>query len=171
VLLLGEILAKIGLREQMSVSWLPSYGPEMRSGSAHCHVCLSSERIGSPMVDHPDVLVVMNEISLRKFAAQVTPGGVILYNRDALPEDFSAPPGVTVVCLPASDMADKLGATKAANMVMLGALTELTELLPLESTLATLEKAIRNKALLDVDRKAIEAGREFAAQEALVAGR
>ena len=171
VLLLGEILAKIGLREGMNVSWLPSYGPEMRSGSAHCHVCLSDERIGSPMVDHPDVLVAMNEISLRKFAPQVAPGGRILYNRDSAPADFTSSSGVEFICLPASDIADRLGATKAANMVMLGALTELTELLPLESTTATLAKAIRNKALLEVDRKAIEAGREFIGKEVLVTGR
>jgi 2-oxoisovalerate ferredoxin oxidoreductase beta subunit len=168
VLLLGEILAKIGMRERMNVSWLPSYGPEMRSGSAHCHVCISSERVGSPMVDHPDVLVAMNEISLRKFAPLVASGGTILYNCDTLPADFSAPQA-RVICLPASDIADKLGATKAANMVMLGALSGLTDLLPLGTVHATLEKSIRNKALLEVDRKAIAAGREFVAQEARVA--
>ena len=71
VLLLGQLLAEMGMREGLEVSWLPSYGPEMRSGSAHCHVCLSQERIGSPLVSHPDVLIAMNEVSLRKFAAQV----------------------------------------------------------------------------------------------------
>ncbi len=168
VLLLGEVLAKIGMRERMNVSWLPSYGPEMRSGSAHCHVCISNERIGSPMVDHPDVLVAMNEISLRKFAPQVASGGTILYNRESLPADFAAPQA-NVICLPASDIADKLGAAKAANMVMLGALTGLTDLLPLETVNTTLEKAIRNKALLEVDRKAILAGHDFVTQQALVA--
>lgn len=170
VLLLGEIIAKIGMRVGMNVSWLPSYGPEMRSGSAHCHVCLSPERIGSPMVDHPDVLIAMNELSLRKFASHVAEGGTILYNRDVLPADFSAPQA-HLVCLPASDLADKLGAAKAANMVMLGALAELTGMLPPAATAATLEKAIRNKALLEVDKQAIEAGREFIGREVLVAGR
>jgi 2-oxoisovalerate ferredoxin oxidoreductase beta subunit len=170
VLLLGEIIAKIGMRVGMNVSWLPSYGPEMRSGSANCHVCLSDERIGSPMVDHPDVLVAMNEISLRKFASHVLKGGTILYNREAVPAGFSAPQA-HVLCLPASDLADKLGAAKAANMIMLGALAELTGMLPLDSITATLEKAIRNKALLEVDKKAIETGREFVEREALVAGR
>ena len=81
VLLLGQLLTEMGMREGLEVSWLPSYGPEMRSGSAHCHVCLSKERVGSPLISHPDALVAMNEISLRKFAAQVKSGGLILYNQ------------------------------------------------------------------------------------------
>ena len=74
VLLMGQLLAEMGLREQMEVSWLPSYGPEMRSGSAHCHVTLSHERIGTPLISRPEVLVAMNELSLRKFAASVSLG-------------------------------------------------------------------------------------------------
>ena len=116
----------MGMREGLEVSWLPSYGPEMRSGSAHCHVCLSKERIGSPLVSHPDVLVAMNEFSLRKFAHEVASGGIILYNGASLPADFSAPE-VQVVAIPASEIADKLGSTKAANIVMMGALLEETE--------------------------------------------
>src|SRR5207237_10403972 len=88
VLLLGQLLSERGMQEGLEVSWLPSYGPEMRSGSAHCHVCLSTERIGAPLVSHPDVLVAMNEISLRKFAPQVEAGGLITYNRDSLPAAF-----------------------------------------------------------------------------------
>ena len=75
VLLLGQLLAETGMREGLEVSWLPSYGPEMRSGSAHCYVGLSKERIGTPLTDHPDVLIAMNELSLRKFVSQVPPGG------------------------------------------------------------------------------------------------
>jgi Pyruvate/2-oxoacid:ferredoxin oxidoreductase gamma subunit len=90
VLLLGQLLAEMGMREGLEVSWLPSYGPEMRAGSAHCHVCLAKDRIGSPL-SHPDALIAMNEISLRKFARQVEPGGLILYNRDRLPADFVVP--------------------------------------------------------------------------------
>ena len=71
------------MREHMEVSWLPSYGPEMRSGSAHCHVTLSHERIGSPVITQPEVLVAMNEPSLRKFGSTVKTGGVILYNGHA----------------------------------------------------------------------------------------
>jgi 2-oxoisovalerate ferredoxin oxidoreductase beta subunit len=78
VLLLGQLLAEMGMREGLEVSWLPSYGPEMRSGSAHCHVCLSKDRIGSPVLSRPEILIAMSEISLRKFAPQIAPGGTIL---------------------------------------------------------------------------------------------
>src|ERR1039457_4141201 len=126
VLLLGQLLIEMGMREALEVSWLPSYGPEMRSGSAHCHVCLSKERIGSPLVSHSDVLVAMNEYSLRKFAPEVVSAGLILYNGTSLPNDFSAP-GVQAVAIPAAEIADKLGSAKAANIVMMGALLEETE--------------------------------------------
>lgn len=160
VLLLGQLLTEMGMREGLEVSWLPSYGPEMRSGSAHCHVTLSKERIGSPLISHPDVLVAMNEISLRKFASQVTPGGLILYNRDRLPEDFSLPQA-RVICIPASEMADKLGSTKATNIVMMGALLEETECLFPETAFDVLREKIKRVEMLEVNRKALAAGRDF----------
>ena len=144
----------------MEVSWLPSYGPEMRSGSAHCHITLSHDRIGSPLISQPEVLVAMNELSLRKFASTVPSGGLILYNRDSLPEDFKAPQA-RVVCVPASEMADKLGSAKVANVVMLGALLEETECLPTESAITVLEEMVKNPKLLELDRQALAAGRDY----------
>jgi 2-oxoisovalerate ferredoxin oxidoreductase beta subunit len=160
VLLLGQLLTEMGMREGLEVSWLPSYGPEMRSGSAHCHVCLSTERIGSPLVSHPDVLIAMNEISLRKFASQVAPGGLILYNRDRLPQDFALPQA-RVICIPASEMADKLGSTKAANIVLMGALLEETECLAQSTAIDVLREKIKRVEMFDVNRKALDSGREF----------
>jgi 2-oxoisovalerate ferredoxin oxidoreductase beta subunit len=160
VLLLGQLLTEMGMREGLEVSWLPSYGPEMRSGSAHCHVCLSKERIGSPLISHPDVLIAMNEISLRKFASQVAPGGLILYNRENLPSDFSMPQA-RVICLPASEIADKLGSTKVANIVLLGALLEETECLSPETAMGVVETKIRKVNLIEVNRQALAAGRNF----------
>jgi Pyruvate/2-oxoacid:ferredoxin oxidoreductase gamma subunit len=165
VLLLGELLAKTGMHEGLQVSWLPSYGPEMRSGSAHCHVCLSPERIGSPLVEHPDVLIAMNELSLRKFAAQVKPGGLILYNREEPPPGLALH-GARLVCLPASALADELGSAKVANVVMLGALLELTGALPVAAAAAVLGQAVGNRALLEVDYRALEAGRAWVANQA-----
>ncbi|HXZ18624.1 MAG TPA: 2-oxoacid:acceptor oxidoreductase family protein [Candidatus Acidoferrales bacterium] len=159
-LLLGQLLAEMGLREGLEVSWLPSYGPEMRSGSAHCHVCVSKERIGSPLISHPDVLIAMNEISLRKFAPQVGPHGLILYNREKLPENFVAPEA-RVVCVPASEIADKLGSTKAANMVLLGALLEETGCLGADTALRVIEQKVKKVELLKTNREALEAGRQF----------
>lgn len=157
VLLLGQILAEMGMREGREVSWLPSYGPEMRSGSAHCYVCLASERVGSPLAEHPDVLIAMNEISLHKFAKQVGAHGTILYNGAKLPEGFPAQE-VMIYCVPASEIADKLGTTKATNMVLLGALLELTHTLPKESAVTVLQAKVRNRQLLEVDGQAIDAG-------------
>jgi 2-oxoisovalerate ferredoxin oxidoreductase beta subunit len=160
VLLLGQLLTEMGMREGLDVSWLPSYGPEMRSGSAHCHVCLSKERIGSPLISHPDVLIAMNEISLRKFASQVAPGGLILYNRDKLPADF-IPPQARVVCIPAAEMADKLGSMKVTNIVLMGALLEETECLLPETAMGVIETKIKKVELIEVNRQALAAGRNF----------
>jgi len=165
VLLLGQLLTEAGMREGLEVSWLPSYGPEMRSGSAHCHVCFSTERIGSPLISHPDVLIAMNEISLRKFAHQVPANGLILYNRDRLPDDFTSPEA-RVVCIPASEIADKLGSTKATNIVMLGALLEETECLASTTAMSVIEDKVKKVALLEVNRNALVAGRQFIDHEA-----
>ncbi len=160
VLLLGQLLTEMGMREGLEVSWLPSYGPEMRSGSAHCHVCLSKERIGSPLISYADVLIAMNEISLRKFAPSVKPEGLILYNRENLPDDFE-PPKARIVCIPASEIADRLGSAKVANVVMMGALLEETEALSPATAMSVIEKKVRRVELLDTNRKALEAGRQF----------
>ena len=161
VLLLGQLLAEAGMREGLEVSWLPSYGPEMRSGSAHCHVCLSKERIGSPLVSHPDVLIAMNEVSLRKFASAVPEGGLILYNGNAAPADLGPLP-CEVLCVPASSVADKLGSAKVANMVLLGALLERKDCLDPSTALAVIEARTGKTALLDANRKALDEGRKFA---------
>jgi 2-oxoisovalerate ferredoxin oxidoreductase beta subunit len=165
VLLLGQLLIEMGMREELEVSWLPSYGPEMRSGSAHCHVCLSKERIGSPLISHTDVLIAMNEFSLRKFAHEVKSGGIILYNGATLPADFAAP-DVQLVAIPASEIADKLGSTMATNIVMLGALLEETECLAPATALSVLEDKVKKLALLETDRKALTAGRQFIDEQA-----
>ncbi len=165
VLLLGQMMAEMGMREGLEVSWLPSYGPEMRSGSAHCHVCLSHERIGSPLIEHADVLIAMNEISLRKFAPQVPDGGIVLYNRDRLPADFGLP-RARVYCVNASEIADQLGSAKVANVVMLGAMLALTDALPADTAMAVIETSIKNKSLHELNRRALDAGIQAVAQSA-----
>ena len=161
VLLLGQLLAEAGMREGLEVSWLPSYGPEMRSGSAHCHVCLAKERIGSPLVSHPDVLIAMNEISLRKFAGSVRSGGFILYNGNRIPADLGPLPA-RILWIPASDIADKLGSAKVANMVLLGALLEEVGCLDQETARAVIETKTGKSALRVANDEALERGRKFA---------
>ncbi len=166
VLLLGQLIAEMGMREHMEVSWLPSYGPEMRSGSAHCHVTLSHQRIGTPLVTHPEVLVAMNEPSLRKFGATVKPSGVLLYNGRSLPEDLNFN-GVTVACVPANEIANQIGSAKVANVVMMGALLEATDCLPFTTAQAVLSGLVKNPKLAEMNEKALEAGRNYLAQEVL----
>jgi 2-oxoisovalerate ferredoxin oxidoreductase beta subunit len=159
VLVLGQLLTEMGMREGLEVSWLPSYGPEMRSGSAHCHVCLSKDRIGSPVVSHPDVLIAMNEISLRKFAPQVPAEGIVLYNGESLPPDFECP--AHVIPIPAAAIADKLGSVKSANIVLMGALLEETQCLAPATALEAMSAKLHKAALVEINRQALEAGRRF----------
>jgi 2-oxoisovalerate ferredoxin oxidoreductase beta subunit len=167
VLLLGQLIAEMGLHEHMEVSWLPSYGPEMRSGSAHCHVILSHERIGSPLISQPEVLVAMNEPSLRKFGPQVKAGGVILYNERSLPEDLKFE-GVTVDCVPANEIADEIGSPKVANMVMMGAFLEATDCLPFTTAQDVLSGLVKNPKLAEMNERALGAGRDYLDSEILV---
>jgi 2-oxoisovalerate ferredoxin oxidoreductase beta subunit len=164
ILLLGQILAEIGMREGFEVSWLPSYGPEMRSGSANCHVSILPERVGSPLVSRPGALIAMNEPSLKKFGPTVAADGVILYNSDHVPGDYP-PGGARVICIPASGIADGLGSTKVANVVMLGALLEATALLTPTRAMEVLTDKITRPDLLEMDRKALDAGAAFVREE------
>ena len=157
VLLLGEVLAEAGLHAGMEVSWLPSYGPEMRSGTSNCHVRLAREPIDSPLVVHPDVLVAMNEPSLHKFCASVRPGGWIFYNGDTVPKECERE-DVHMLARPFTHVADELGDGRAGNMVILGALLEATRALPQASIDAALETSPR---WLTLDERALARGREL----------
>jgi len=160
VLLLGEVLAEAGLDAGLEVSWLPSYGPEMRSGTSNCHVRLSAEPIDSPLVMKPDVLVAMNEPSLHKFYESVRPGGWVLYNGQALPEGCERS-DVRVLARPFIEIADKLGDKRVGNMVMLGALLECTGTLPQESVDEALRRLVKSAKWLELDEKALGRGREL----------
>ena len=160
VLLLGELLAEAGLDAGLEVSWLPSYGPEMRSGTSNCHVRLSSHTIDSPLVTLPDVLVAMNEPSLRKFDTSVRPGGWVIYNGDAFPEDCMRE-DVHVLALPFTRLAQELGDPRACNMVMLGALLEIADALPQASVDAALRRMVKNPKWVALDERALQRGREL----------
>ena len=160
VLLLGEVLAEAGLDAGLEVSWLPSYGPEMRSGTSNCHVRLSHEPIDSPLVTTPNVLVAMNEPSLKKFDASVRPGGWVIYNGDSFPTEC-AREDVHVLALPFTRLADELGDARAANMIMLGVLLEIAKELPQASIDAALSRLVKNARWYELDERAIERGREL----------
>jgi len=160
VLLLGEMLAEAGLDAGLEVSWLPSYGPEMRSGTSNCHVRLSSRSIDSPLVNAPNILVAMNEPSLRKFDKSVSQGGWVIYNGDEFPADCVRE-GVHVLAAPFMQWADELGDKRATNMVMLGALLEIAGSLPQASVSAALRRLVKNPRWVELDERAMARGREL----------
>jgi 2-oxoisovalerate ferredoxin oxidoreductase beta subunit len=168
VLLLGEVLAEAGLDAGLEVSWLPSYGPEMRSGTSNCHVRLSREPIDSPLVTSPNLLVAMNEPSLRKFVGTVRAGGWILYNGESMPEDCVRR-GVHALALPFTHIADEIGDPRITNMVMLGTLIEIAEAVPQASVDAALRRLVKSARWLALDEKALARGRALVRQLQLAA--
>jgi len=160
VLLLGEVLAEAGLDAGLEVSWLPSYGPEIRSGTSNCHVRLAGQPIDSPLVTEPNVLVAMNEPSLRKFYSSVCSDGWILYNGEALPDDCERK-DVHVLAHPFMHVADELGDARVGNMVMLGALLEIAAVLPEASIDAALRRLVKNPRWVELDERALAQGREL----------
>ena len=164
VLLLGEVLAEAGLASGLQVSWLPSYGPEMRSGTSNCHVRIATRPIASPLVLRPNVLLAMNEPSLRKFLPTVEPHGLVIYNGAACPADCLGP-DVTLIAAPFAQLADGLGGARAANIAMLGALLEAAPV-PFESQVPNvLRKLVRSPKWLEIDLAALARGRQAARQE------
>ncbi len=159
VLMLGQVLAEAGLDAGLHVSWLPSYGPEMRSGTSNCNVRLSSASIDSPIVSKPNILLALNEPSLRKFADSIEQGGHIFYNGTALPEGI-ARDGVHFIVEPFTEIADHVGNARAGNIVMLGALLETTGLLSQQALEGALRRLVKSQRWLDLDHAALAKGRE-----------
>ncbi len=121
LMLAGMLLSEAGMLEGKNVSWIPSYGPEMRGGTANCAVVVSEEPIGSPIVDNPDVVVAMNLPSMDKFEPAIKKGGIMVYNSSLI----KRPPArkdITYIAAPANEIAEALGNEKVANMAMLGAM-------------------------------------------------
>ncbi|MDD3965463.1 MAG: 2-oxoacid:acceptor oxidoreductase family protein [Candidatus Neomarinimicrobiota bacterium] len=161
VLSLGYALANIAMGHAYQVSWLPSYGPEMRGGTANCSVKISDLRVASPIIDNPHTLVAMNKPSLKRFENDVQPGGLILYDSgliDTAPERKD----VQVMGINATEEADALGSTKAANMIMLGAYVKLRGYLSKDYILKALPLIIKNKAFTELNEKAFKRGMELA---------
>ena len=156
-LFLGALLAEAGHLEGRISSWYPEYGPEQRGGTANCGVVLSEDKIGSPCVSEPDVLIAMNQPSLDKFERTVRPGGVIIYNSSLIKRSVERD-DVKAIAVPASEIARELGSGSAANMVLLGALLQETNALSYETVLATLR---REKKASEANLEAILRGREF----------
>ena len=159
VLLLGELLAHAGLAAGLEVSWLPSYGPEMRSGTSNCHVRLRSLPIDSPLVTKPNVLLALNEPSLRKFLPSVAPGGWVFYDGHELPPDCRRS-DLSICTRSFSEIANDLGASRAANVVLLGAMVGATGALSEELVARALDECVLNERWREIDHRALRAGLE-----------
>ncbi len=160
VLSLGNVLAEMGMRHGYQVSWIPSYGPEMRGGTANCSVHITNKPIGSPLVTNPTILIAMNRPSLDRFENDVISGGLIVYDnsiidRQPIRED------VRSIGIPATRLADELGNSKAANMVIIGALISALQFMNIEVVMEALGEILKRKELVELNQRAVLKGVEF----------
>ena len=159
ILFAGKILAYTALVTGKQLSWLPSYGPEMRGGAANCHVIVSDEPVGSPIITVPDVLISMNKPSLDKFEDTVIEGGTILYDKSLIDRDIKRS-DVKISAVEATAIATADGKPNMANMIMLGALLKATGIFTLDEIRAGVEKTVppSKQHLVDVNMEMIEKG-------------
>lgn len=162
ILFTGKVMAYAGLVEGREVSWLPSYGPEMRGGTANCSVTISDEPIGSPLIINPNIFVAMNLPSYDKFIDKVMPGGTVVIDSTLVGAKCERS-DIKVFYVPATKLADEGGFKGLANMIILGKLLKETGFAKYDSVMAGLKKSIppRKANLIDANIKAIEAGMNF----------
>jgi 2-oxoglutarate ferredoxin oxidoreductase subunit gamma len=159
----GQVLAYAAMDADFHVTWIPSYGPEMRGGKARCTVIISDQEIGSPLVRRPSAAIVMNIPSYEAFEPMVKPGGVLVVNQSLIPRR-SERIDIRVVYVPASDLAAEMGNVRVANMICLGALVKALGVLPLEALEAALDNHLveRHRKWLPLNKEALRKGAEFA---------
>ncbi len=163
VMLVGELLAEAGMEENKYVTFLPSYGPEQRGGTANCHVVISDTTIASPIVSKPDAIIVFNLPSLDKFEPTVKENGVIIINKSLVPREVRRN-DVRVLQIDVQSVAEEIGSPKVMNMILLGAYTEIEK----PVSLTTLKKAMsviltgRKASLIELNEKALDRGAEIA---------
>ena len=166
VLFAGQILAFAGMDAGREVTWMPSYGPEMRGGTANCTVIIADDEIGSPLVMNPKAVLAMNLPSLDKYENVVAPGGTLIVN-SSLVNRGVARTDITWLLIPAQEIAEAIGNRRLTNIVMLGALLVKQPILPLEAIAQTLETHLpeRHRRLLPSNFKALQQGAAFARGE------
>jgi 2-oxoglutarate ferredoxin oxidoreductase subunit gamma len=163
ILMIGKLLAHAGMMDGRHVTWLPSYGPEMRGGTANCSVIVSGEVIGAPIVSEATCVIAMNLPSFERFAPLVLPGGLLLSNSSLVPKR-SRPSGVLLHEIPATEIAQRQGSPKVANVVMLGACVALSGAVRKESVVAAIEDVLgkSKRHLLAINLGALEEGMKCA---------
>lgn len=158
---MGKILAYSGLMDDKEVTWMPSYGPEQRGGTANVTVILSDERISSPVLDMYDIVIALNQQSLDKFGPRVKEGGVLIYDTNGI-HNHPTRTDIKIYPIDAMDAALELGNTKAYNMIVMGALLEAMEYkIPVENVVKGLKKSLpeRHHKLIPLNQEAIDKGR------------
>jgi len=169
MMLMGKLLAKVAMNEGMQVTFFPSYGAEVRGGTAHCHVIMSDEPIFSPFIEEADSLIIMNQPSYAKFRPRLRPNGRLLINSSMAEPTDALERASPAVCLPfpATEAANELGNVRVANMFMLGAYTAVWNALPSAAVLSGLEADLsgRKAHLLEVNRRAFRKGAELATMQ------
>lgn len=165
VMFAGQLLAYAAMDAGLEVTWYPSYGPEMRGGTAHCYVVISEQPIGSPVVRNPKVAIVFNRPSYLKYEPEIAPGGLLVVNASLI-EEQSLREDMQAVYVPATEVADSLGDLRLANMVLLGAALAAHPAVTVDQLLAALEAHIpkHRRNLLPLNRQAVEAGMRVALQ-------
>jgi 2-oxoglutarate ferredoxin oxidoreductase subunit gamma len=158
----GQLLTYTGMDEGWHVTWIPSYGPEMRGGTAHCIVILSDDDIGSPIIRQPTICIVMNPPSMDKYETLVKPGGLLVAN-STLIRARATRDDITAVYIPANDLAAELGNVKMANVILLGAMLGTREILSIEGIKRTLDQHIpeRRKHIIEPNKRALDRGIEY----------
>lgn len=159
VMSMGQLIAYAGMLEGKGVSWLPSYGPEQRGGTANCAVVVSDEPVGSPLVTNPSTAIILNNPSFDKFEHRVRPGGLLIIN-SSLVTRVSDRSDIEIIELTATDMAADLGNARVANMILLGAFIELTKVVSSESIIESLKKVLSEEKhhLIEVNKQALNKG-------------
>lgn len=162
VMSMGQLIAYAGMSEGKHVSWLPSYGPEQRGGTANCAVVVSGEPVGSPLVSEPTTAIVLNNPSFDKFEPTVRPGGILIVNASLISKT-SHRTDIRVLSINGTELANGLGNPKVANMILLGAFLEETGILSDNSILEALKKVLspEKHSLLEINRRALELGRSL----------
>jgi 2-oxoglutarate ferredoxin oxidoreductase subunit gamma len=167
VLLAGKLLAHAGMLEGKHVTWFPSYGAEIRGGTANCTVIISSEEIGSPVIQRPSAMLILNEASYKKFEQRIKPGGQLFLNISLVHEQATRT-DIIRIDVKANDIAESLGDIRIANMVMLGAFLKKTSVIKLASVLMALKQVLppRRHSLLPLNEKALQCGADACATPA-----
>ncbi len=163
IVLAGKLLAQTAMRAGLEVTYMPSYGAEVRGGTANCMVILSKEPIACPVVSEPNALVICNKASLSKFAPRLRPGGALIFNSSLIQSVDCAPAGVEVVGVPAEEIAIESGSPKCANMVMLGAYLGKRGHLTPEQAAAALPDVLaeRHHKTIPINAQALRRGADF----------